>query len=128
MEEKQECSICLEVLDGLIVKLSCKHIYHGACIEKWFNSNNNETENICPECNEPSEINEIYEIPIEDDISKIKNDNVTIKINNFIPTKNKKTKVNENIIYNSIPPNEISINEDDDYGDCKKKCLQCTIL
>ena len=126
MEEQQECSICLEVLDGLIVKLSCKHIYHGECIEKWFNSSTNDTENICPECNEPSEIIEIFEIPmVEEDKSKCLNEKVTVKINNFnIPN----TLVNNNRTYRSIPPNEISLHEDDDYSDCKKKCLRCTIL
>ena len=126
MEEQQECSICLELLDGMIVKLSCKHKYHGACIEKWFNSSTNNIENICPECNEPSEIIEIYENPMmEEDKSKNANEKVLVKINNF---NIQNTLVNNNRTYRFLPPNEISLDEDNDYSDCKKKCLICTIL
>ena len=30
------CSICLENLDDKCVILSCEHIYHKVCIQKWL--------------------------------------------------------------------------------------------
>ena len=55
-----ECPICLEYLDGVIVRLKCNHRYHQVCIEDWFNrtiSSNNSL--MCPECNLPGDISEI---------------------------------------------------------------------
>ena len=55
-----ECPICLEYLDGVIVILNCNHKYHQVCIEDWFNRTV-ATDNslMCPECNLPGDIAKI---------------------------------------------------------------------
>ena len=60
-----ECPICLEYLDGVIVILNCNHKYHQACIEDWFNRTI-ATDNslMCPECNLPGDIAKIEYVNI----------------------------------------------------------------
>ena len=43
----KECVICLEDMknDEELILISCSHIFHKECIQKWFNKNN-----ICPLC------------------------------------------------------------------------------
>ena len=43
----KECVICLEDMknDEELILISCSHIYHKECIQKWFQKNN-----ICPLC------------------------------------------------------------------------------
>ena len=110
----QECSICLENLNGTIVKLYCNHIYHGECLEKWFNSQSN-SENICPQCNLESEIKEIVQIPIDE----INNENNEKEI--------KEQPINndtyQNVKYKSISSSD---NEDDTYLKCCSKCCIIT--
>ena len=49
---KEECSICIEKLNGKeIVKLSCNHIFHKDCIEKYILINNEKSFK-CPLCRE----------------------------------------------------------------------------
>ena len=58
-----ECPICLENLEGVIVKLKCNHKYHQICIEDWFNRTiSNKNNLICPECNLQADILEIVTI------------------------------------------------------------------
>lgn len=60
-----ECPICLEYLEGVIVKLKCNHKYHQICIEDWFNRTiSNKNNLICPECNLQADILEIENINI----------------------------------------------------------------
>ena len=134
--DERECSICLEHLDGLIVKLACNHLYHGKCIERWFNYSLNDIENTCPECNDSSNIIDVIEIPLK------KREKIVLK-NLLKPKKINKTKqiykkisdneisINE-ISINEISINEISINEisnnEENNDSCKKKCLNCIIL
>lgn len=33
---KEECHICLELLDGEIAESSCGHIFHFHCIQEWI--------------------------------------------------------------------------------------------
>jgi hypothetical protein len=35
-KKKEECLICLEILDGEISESSCGHIYHYQCIQDWI--------------------------------------------------------------------------------------------
>lgn len=46
-----DCGICLEQMDSgqPVVKLSCGHIYHGDCINRW-----RRTSDTCPVCREPA--------------------------------------------------------------------------
>ena len=106
-----ECPICLENLSGLIIELNCKHKYHGICIEKWFNSTINNIEDLCPQCNEKSSINKIYELKNENGFHQ-----------NF-----------ENNEYFEVYQNNDLNQDDQDYQDdnniCKnKKCCKCIIL
>ncbi len=56
----EECPICLEYLDGVIVRLNCNHKYHQVCIEDWFNRTiANDNNLMCPECNLAGDISEI---------------------------------------------------------------------
>lgn len=41
----EKCSICLECLNEVIVRLKCNHEFHKECIMLWFNIND-----ICPMC------------------------------------------------------------------------------
>ena len=71
-----ECPICLETLDGIIVKLKCNHKYHQFCIEDWFNRTiTNKNNLICPECNLQAEILEIENIKKKIDLTKNYNSN-----------------------------------------------------
>ena len=36
MEEKEECSICLDEVETIWRKLGCQHRYHKKCIEEWM--------------------------------------------------------------------------------------------
>ena len=42
------CSICLDQIDDKTTELTCGHVYHTKCIEKWLDENNT-----CPYCREP---------------------------------------------------------------------------
>ena len=35
-KKKEECLICLEILNGEISESSCGHIYHYQCIQDWI--------------------------------------------------------------------------------------------
>jgi hypothetical protein len=56
--EEDECMICLEVLEGTLCKLSCGHIYHYNCVQKWMINNKN-YKNACCICKN-TEIENIY--------------------------------------------------------------------
>ena len=121
-----ECSICLEKLEGTIVILSCKHRYHGKCIEDWFNSRAVTSENICPECNIDAEIESIIDIPINNIIAK--EDIINTSINNL----QTKTQVITNNIdyctYQVIRPSENAISTEITENR-KNKCFKnCIIL
>jgi hypothetical protein len=55
----QECSICMELLDDVVCKLSCNHLFHFNCIKTWINIKNDkiiEYDKInitCPYCRHP---------------------------------------------------------------------------
>lgn len=42
---KEICTICLDENNEDLVELTCKHIFHRACIEEW-----NKIQNYCPNC------------------------------------------------------------------------------
>jgi len=49
----EECSICFEEGDNKRVRLSCEHVYHKECIDKWFaNRMENRLQKSCPNCRE----------------------------------------------------------------------------
>lgn len=69
---EEECSICLEMLKNEIAHLSCNHFFHYRCIGEWINKNNkNNKEILCPICNQPFEIINIY-LPKSVDINNKK--------------------------------------------------------
>jgi ribosomal protein L34E len=39
------CAICFEEMEGEVALLRCKHVYHTACIDRWFAK-----ERSCPIC------------------------------------------------------------------------------
>ena len=39
--QNEECMICLEPLNNEIAEVSCSHLFHYKCIEKWLNTNKN---------------------------------------------------------------------------------------
>ena len=41
----EQCSICLDETSEGLVELTCNHIFHRECIEKW-----NKVQNFCPNC------------------------------------------------------------------------------
>ncbi|URD81771.1 hypothetical protein MUK42_08708 [Musa troglodytarum] len=47
IEDVNSCLICLEEFThrDTIIRLSCHHIFHGACINKWFT-----VKTFCPLC------------------------------------------------------------------------------
>ena len=98
-----ECSICLENLEGTIVILTCKHQYHDYCIGEWFKKNTTYT---CPQCN------------IETDIETIVDINKSEQVDNS----NLSTSC-EKSGYESIKTNSPYIESPK-----KKKCHKCTIL
>ena len=53
MNNKPVCPICLDVIDKNIKKLSCNHLFHTDCINKWFNYNTS-----CPTCRNPHVLNQ----------------------------------------------------------------------
>jgi hypothetical protein len=95
-----ECSICLEDLEGTIVILTCQHKYHDLCIGKWFEKNTT-----CPQCN------------IETDIETI------IDINQLENESNNLSTSCEMNGYESIKTNSATIESPK-----KNKCHKCTIL
>ena len=50
VSEDNECPICLEnfILNEVVSKLNCGHIYHIECIKNWLNTKKN-----CPTCRTP---------------------------------------------------------------------------
>ena len=83
-----ECPICLEYLDGVIVKLKCNHKYHQICIEDWFNRTiSNKNNLICPECNLQADIQEI------ENINHDKKQIVELSKNNTFSEQEKKNRV-----------------------------------
>ena len=68
-----ECCICLELLQGELVEISCGHIYHYNCIKNWIN-NKNKIRKICCICDKETEIinifykvnTHLYEKPIQE--------------------------------------------------------------
>tara|TARA_B110000285_G_C14885189_1_gene495836 strand:+ start:119 stop:469 length:351 start_codon:yes stop_codon:yes gene_type:complete len=75
-EEIDECHICLELLEGELVKISCSHIFHYDCIKKWINKNKKNNK-VCCICEKDTEIINIFynmsqsikNIPIQNDIN-----------------------------------------------------------
>ena len=58
---EEECSICLDKLKNEIAHLSCNHFFHYRCIGDWINKNREmNKEVLCPICNQPFEIINIY--------------------------------------------------------------------
>ena len=53
-KKKEECLICIEVLDGEISESSCGHIYHYSCIQKWIVEKG--THRCCCVCEDNTEI------------------------------------------------------------------------
>jgi hypothetical protein len=55
----EQCSICLDEIEAgsSILKLSCEHVYHSACIIRWYTENNT-----CPICRTIDENSE-HELP-----------------------------------------------------------------
>lgn len=45
IELTEQCSICLEEDTNDLVELTCKHIFHRACIQEWH-----KIQNSCPNC------------------------------------------------------------------------------
>jgi hypothetical protein len=43
-----ECAICLDAMTDNIIRLSCSHEYHTACIHAWM-----ARERTCPMCRDP---------------------------------------------------------------------------
>jgi hypothetical protein len=76
INEIDECHICLELLEGELVKLSCSHIFHYDCIKNWINKNKKNNK-VCCICEKDTEIINIFynmsqsikNIPIQNDIS-----------------------------------------------------------
>tara|TARA_Y100000389_G_C17228708_1_gene397035 strand:- start:99 stop:407 length:309 start_codon:yes stop_codon:yes gene_type:complete len=54
--DEDECMICLEELKGSLCKLSCGHIYHYNCVQKWL-INKKEYRNSCCICKNTEIIN-----------------------------------------------------------------------
>ena len=75
-EEIDECHICLELLEGELVEISCSHIFHYDCIKNWINKNKKNNK-VCCICEKDTEIINIFynmsqsikNIPIQNDIS-----------------------------------------------------------
>ena len=40
---QEECAICLDKINDNISLLKCSHIFHGKCLDKWYNKT-------CPIC------------------------------------------------------------------------------
>ena len=58
------CSICLnDILDDILVPITCKHKFHGSCLTEWLKHNNS-----CPLCRTP--VKRVYEIYSVNDNSK----------------------------------------------------------
>ncbi len=78
-ERKNNCSICIETLDKTATTiLSCGHIFHMTCLNKWINSNHN----TCPLCRNMVIKSDEMTIPIED--TKINTNRVEItNVNNL---------------------------------------------
>ena len=58
---EEECSICLDKLKNEIAHLSCNHFFHYRCIGDWINNNREMNKDVlCPICNQPFEIINIY--------------------------------------------------------------------
>ena len=101
-----DCSICYESMltdesdtdVEIIQKLSCGHIYHTECIDKWININNT-----CPICREIINIHIIKDSDITDDYTYItiipSNDDVLIEVNNInIPEEQSESLKNKYIL------------------------------
>jgi hypothetical protein len=64
------CSICIDVMRSgqLLCELSCKHLFHHACVVQWLEKNNT-----CPKCRDVA-LPLRHEAPIDDspvEVSKI---------------------------------------------------------
>ena len=75
-----ECLICLEDLDSKDrVVLSCKHVMHYKCLQKWIDKKKNYTK-LCPICDTPGEIMNIIEaVPLQKVNYCIRNEDEIIK-------------------------------------------------
>jgi hypothetical protein len=75
-KEIDECHICLELLEGEVVELSCSHIFHYDCIKNWIKKNKKNNK-VCCICEIDTEIINIFynmsqpikNIPTQNDIS-----------------------------------------------------------
>ena len=91
IEEIDECHICLELLEGELVEISCSHIFHYDCIKNWINKNKKNNK-VCCICEKDTEIINIFynmsqpikNILIQNDISYI--DANSYNANSYQPT------------------------------------------
>ena len=58
-EEIDECCICLTLLQGELVELSCGHVYHLECVTEWISKKNNYRKACCI-CENDTEIVNIF--------------------------------------------------------------------
>jgi hypothetical protein len=78
INEIDECHICLDLLEGELVEISCSHIFHYDCIKNWINKNKKNNK-VCCICEKDTEIINIFynmsqpikNIPIQNNISYI---------------------------------------------------------
>ena len=76
IEEIDECHICLELLEGELVEISCSHIFHYDCIKNWINKNKKNNK-VCCICENDTEIINIF-YNMSQPIKNIQN-NITTK-------------------------------------------------
>ena len=110
--ENEECMICLEPLNNEIAEVSCSHLFHYKCIEKWLNTNKNILRACCV-CENNTEIVNI----INFDFSVNQNQNTIIHnpINHNTINQNpinrnpiNRNPINRNIYENNLNQNNIN--------------------
>lgn len=58
----QECSICMDefAAEEVLSRIpTCQHMFHSACITKWFNSKTQKKEQKCPLCNQVMDLTKL---------------------------------------------------------------------
>lgn len=106
-EEEYECSICLDVLKGNLIKLSrCQHQFHKFCITQWYQKSNS-----CPLCR--GLINDTFIIHFKPKFRKFFNRKfklvADLKVNKIVFYKIE----HDNMLVNSITYNREQDIEDD---------------